>query len=143
MAKRPTYTTHTNDLTSTISMAIGDLTQLGEEMREWFDNCSDGLQQSSKMQDVDSTASTLEGISEPDVDGVLANLPVTYTTQLPKRKGRSLSRAARRDDACGMLDACMSALDEIENSSVASELHGSLEQIKDEAEGCEFPGMYG
>ena len=50
-------------------------------------------------------------------------------------------------DSIGILDTCMEVLDAIGEKDVryaaARDLHGELDEAKSEADGCEFPGMYG
>lgn len=148
---------------STLSSVLGDgfseLESLGEEMRESFDNLSEGLQQTNRNQTVDETASTLEGLNEPDCPDSLAELRVDYTEQVKKRP----SRATRRDNAVCMLRGCAEALekwiaeaeasieqdkatDDNDEDTTLDDARTLLDEINDlcdEAEGCDFPGMYG
>lgn len=147
-----------------ISQAFGEIEDLGSSMREWFDNCNENLQQSDKMQTVEQTADTLEGLSEPDLpdwltpensdegprfDHVEANItPLAYSRR---------SRATRCSDVCSLLQNIVDALLEIEEAEEGkkekeknqekidecSTLRDELENAISELEGCEFPGMYG
>lgn len=138
-----------------VSDAIGELTALGEEFREICDNTPDSLQSTSVYESRDSTASTLEGLQEPDIDEALGALPAKFAPWQPARKGRSLSRADRCAEACARLETAVEVLQEIVDGAaednkedetrrdVAQSLIEEIEEIKSEAEGCEFPGMYG
>jgi len=57
------------------------------------------------------------------------------------RCARSLSRSARRDDACALLDAVAQVLD-LENCD-ARKLHAEIENFRSEAEDVYFPGWRG
>lgn len=142
----------TDSTVSAISDAISDLTSLGEECREIVDNASENLQQTSRIQTFDETASALEGLSEPDVPEVVAELPITYTEQISTRKGRGESRAVRCANSVAVLQAAQEAVamwledeenEKHEDRDDVEQLANDLEEIIGEAEGCEFPGMYG
>lgn len=142
----------TDSTVSAISDAISDLTSLGEECREIVDNASENLQQTSRIQTFDETASALEGLSEPDVPEVVAELPITYVEQISTRKGRGESRAVRCANSVAVLQAAQEAVamwledeenEKHEDRDDVEQLANDLEEIIGEAEGCEFPGMYG
>lgn len=142
----------TDSTVSAISDAISDLTSLGEECREIVDNASENLQQTSRIQTFDETASALEGLSEPDVPECVAELPITYSEQISTRKGRGESRAVRCANSVAVLQAAQEAVamwleDETNEEHVerdeVEQLANDIEEIIGEAEGCEFPGMYG
>lgn len=149
-----------------VSMGVADLIDLGNEMREWFDNCSENLQQSDKMQTVEQTAETLENFDEPDLEDWLGkvrfeHLEHNYTS----RQFATRSRATRRDDAVWHLQQVIDHLDKIVDDGFAfitddkgvgmqteltseqleeiEPLRDELQVIVDEAENAEFPGMYG
>jgi hypothetical protein len=136
-----------------VSNACSELQSLAEEIREVVDNASGTPRENTqRIQTLDETASTLENISEPEVDEKIAQLAVTYTESLPS--GRSgLSRNDRRNNAVNMLDAAIEMLNK--KSEEWSEGEGGteeypyqdliddLENMKGEAEAVEFPGMYG
>lgn len=176
--RRPSSVERTGTVLDAISGACSDLVSLGEECREVHDNMPESLQQGQRGSTLDETADTLESVSEPDVPAPLQDLPCKWYEQLPKRKGRGLSRSGRRDNAVAALEA---AIDAVENySDLIDEAKGAvaggtatpdqqrmvgaqveahdngdsdgvdtetlaseLGEIKDNAEGCEFPGMYG
>ena len=142
------------------SSAFSMIEELAEEMREAFDNTPESLQSSAVGEARGEAADTLEGISEVDVPEFLADIAVVYST--PKYGKRGPSRRQRRDEAVTMLDACTSVLEqeipeaklleiiqEHKDQSLASlreaieELASELTNAKDEADGVEFPGMFG
>lgn len=142
----------TDSTVSAISDAISDLTSLGEECREIVDNASENLQQTSRIQTFDETASALEGLSEPDVPECVAELPITYSEQISTRKGRGESRAVRCANSVAVLQAAQEAVamwledetnEEHAERDEVEQLANDIEEIIGEAEGCEFPGMYG
>jgi N6-adenosine-specific RNA methylase IME4 len=145
--RTPTVVSHKTNMADAVSGAFSEITDLAEEYRQIVDNATEGLSETQRVQTFGETADTLEGLQEPDVPSVIATIEVNYTITLPKRKDRGLSRAARMSDAIGILDACMEALDRVAETDVrhqaACDLFGELDAVKAEAEGCEFPGMYG
>lgn len=159
MGSYKNQTTETN--VSSVEDAISQLEELGSECREIVDNASENLQQTSRIQTFEETASTLEGISAPDIPDCVADLTMTVTTQVSTRKGRGESRAVRRDNELAVLSAARDAVDEWINTrtgeiedeggsvddnedvQAAVEFVGELENIISDVESCEFPGMYG
>ena len=133
-----------------VGAAFGELEELASEMREWYDNLSEGLQQTDKAQTIESTAGTLENYSEPDVPECVAALPVKYAEMVNKDKRRGPSRDVRCQNAVAMLTAAKEAVDEwladrrhdADGYDDANQLSSDLDEAVGEAEGCEFPGMY-
>lgn len=138
-----------------VSAAFSELEELGNECREVVDNASEGLSQTQRIQTLDETASTLEGISEPTVPDDFGDIKIGYI-ELTKRRG--VSRSARRDNAVaklsGVVDACEEELEKFGDEENRTDEHQTqyeaiellrddCQQLLDEAEGCEFPGMYG
>jgi hypothetical protein len=144
---KPKTETVTQSLHDAVSAAFSELTGLAEECRDIVDNASDGLKQTGRIQTFESTADTLERLDEPTVSPEFADIKVTYTLDLPKRRDRGLSRASRASNACTIINACINALADIKEEDPrngnACDLANELESAVDEAEGCEFPGMYG
>lgn len=150
-------TTETN--VSAVEDAISNLEELGNECREIVDNASDGLKETSRIQTLDETAGTLEGISAPDIPECIADLPMTVTTEQSTRKGRGESRVVRCANAIAVLQAASEAaqqwLDDTDcqpedMSSEKEEQRDEVQTFIDEldnivgdCENCEFPGMYG
>jgi hypothetical protein len=137
---------------SSVADAFASLQSLGEECREIVDNANENLQQTSRIQTFDETASTLENISEPTIPECVADLPITVYTQQSARKGRSESRSVRRDNEVSVLRSAQEAVstwledDENEKHEEREDVEqfaNDLEEVASEAEGCEFPGMFG
>jgi hypothetical protein len=130
-------------ITSTVGAvmadAVSDLTALGEEYREWYDNLPEGLQGS--RDDIDEAASTLENLSEPGCPQIVSDLPVKYTPLVKKKP----SRAVRGNQAVYELQCVVSALEEWleknENENVSS-FRDEIQQVIDDTEGMEYPGMF-
>lgn len=138
---------------ASVEDAFSALEELGSECREVVDNTGDsGLSQTQRIQTFDETASTLEGLSAPDVPECVAELEIRYSDSVPKSKRRSPSRAARCANACAVLAAAAEAaqqwLDDEANAEhddrdEVEQFISDLESAVGEAEGCEFPGLYG
>jgi DNA-binding transcriptional ArsR family regulator len=113
--KFPKTSSHSGDLASVISDAWGQITGLGEEFREIYDNAPENLQQNDVNQQRDETASAVENLSEPDVSNtILAELTVDYTEDNGKvyRGRQSQSRACRASNASAMFRAAADAVNE-------------------------------
>lgn len=132
--------------TSTINALVQDacsgLEELGSELREWYENMPENLQ--GNRSDVDDAASTLENISAPDdAPEVIREIEVSYNLELE----RLTSRRARGGQLCYEMDA---AIQEAEYWLEENPEHADREavetwidevsQVKDEAEGVEYPG---
>lgn len=158
---------------SSVEDSFNTLEELGNECREIVDNASEGLQQTQRIQTFEETASTLEGLSCPDVPTCIADLAIEYTESVPTRKRQSPSRYTRCQNEVAVLTAAKDAaetwleehpeIDEDEAEEHDAKVHeGSVEdgytnddrseveqfisELDDaisNAEGCEFPGMYG
>jgi hypothetical protein len=155
-----------------VSDAFSELQQLGEECREIVDNASDGLSQTQRIQTLGETADVLESLSEPDVDGDISDIAISYTEMVPTNKRQSPSRATRRDNAVAVLSAAKEELEslidqhredaekyeeadedekkELEQPPYTVDQLDNMETLKDEldniisdAENVEFPGMFG
>jgi hypothetical protein len=148
--RRPKFIERKETLAEAVSWAFTDLTGLGDEMREAFDNTPESLQQSGVGMAREEAASTLECLSQPDVPAELAEVQVMWS-EVSRAPSRHVSRAMRRDDAIAILDACVSVLSETADNesnpqdlrNAASCLRDEIEGAKEEAEYVEFPGMYG
>lgn len=151
--RQPKHYTEEFSLPDAVSEAFGEITALAEEMREAFDNTPDSLQQSGVGEARGQAADDLENISEVEVPGEADKGLHLLRVQVPRTRygSRNPSRAARRDDACATLQACMDMLDtHIEKMPVgevdtdeAQSFRDELDSAKDEAEQVNFPGMYG
>ena len=157
----------TTTVEAVIADAFAELTTLGEEMRSWADNMPENMQSGSKYDEVTSAADTLEGLQEPDMSEIpdeVKNKEVTY------QKATKTSRAARRDEATGMLSAAAEALREAaedynepedpkgadesdeavadtiqkaeDTKEAVTTLADEVTELQEEADGVQFPGMY-
>lgn len=126
-----------------VSEAFGTLQGLGEEMREAFDNTPESLQQSGVGEARGEAADALENLSEPDVSEALGKLEFTFSEWPLKPRA---SRSDQRGQAVNVLDCVIQFLNELGDSDDDEglvDLVAELENLKDEAEAVEFPGMYG
>ena len=128
---------YTSTVADLVGSAFGDLENLASEVGDWYDNLPEGLQSSDKGSVLDDARGTLESLSEPDLPEAVATKEVYYLPLLDAG-----SRAARRDDAIGRLQAVVDAPDPDNPDSEIRELARELENAISEAEGVEFPGMY-
>lgn len=133
-----------------VSEAFGEITSLGEEMREAFDNTPESLQESGVGAARGEAADALESIDELELPDWVGGLPVKFSDVHVGGGRRGLSRNKRRDNAVNILENVMSALEELEEKTEGeekktelSELRDELETRKDEMEAVEFPGMFG
>lgn len=109
MAKTKQPKTATTTIEAAITDGYAALETLGEEMRSWADNMPENMQGGSKYEEITAAADELEGLSEPDVSDIpedVRNAEVTY------QRATKTSRAARRDEATGMLSAAAEKLRE-------------------------------
>ncbi len=137
-----------------VSEAHGELQGLAEEMRSWAFNLEEKFSSTDKYARVSEAADTLEGLEEPQCPEWAATVEVEFM-ELPQRK-KGYSRADRCGQACYILDQCIQVCQELalaneidagektsEEKDEAEQLADDLENMKSEAEGVEFPGMYG
>lgn len=137
-----------------VSEAFGEIQSLAEEMREAFNNTPESLQSGGVGEARGEAADALENISEPDVptelQGDKFKVKWAVRTLTPKQQMKR-SRSARCSEAVETLNMVVQRLDEInkdqtqtqEVRDVADSFSDEVQNIIDEAEGVEFPGMYG
>lgn len=162
-AEVPKYVSRSMSVGDAVSEVWSELQSLAEEMREAYDNTPESLQQGGVGEMRGECADNLEALDEPDVPDWATGLSVTVSHRNPARPKKRPSRAYRRDQASGMLDAVVSDLraladDEAELDKLAREnpdrsrddlesdlgdLADALESLRDEADAIDFPGMYG
>lgn len=142
--KRRTAVERKLSVADAVSEAWGELEELGQEMREAFENTPESLQSGGVGEARGEAADALENLTEPDVPEKLGALEITFS-QMPLKK--KSSRADRRDQAVNTLDAVVTFLDDEEacegEEDERNQLRDEIENLKDEAESVEFPGMYG
>lgn len=157
--KRKAFTTTADSL---MDEAYSEIESLGGEMREWYDNLTDTLQQNDQGTRVGEAADALENISRQDSVDIMSSIDVYHLPGLDLT-----SRAKRWDEASSMLSAVAGAIhdyasenrpeekdeDDKETAPKAEddpladvdwdELEGIADQCENDAgESIEFPGMY-
>ena len=164
------FVSHHGNLEEAISW-LNELEELGNDIREIVDNASGtNFENTARIQTLSDTADAIEGLDlSPDVPSTLDDVLVSWMSEAPPKRG--LSRASRRDNAISGIQAAIDALGDIadatepeekdhldpddwadaqktwaeeeEKRNDADALRDTLQEIVDEAEGLEFPGMYG
>jgi hypothetical protein len=132
-----------------IEGGYAELESLQQECQEIVDNATEGLSQTQRIQTLEETASALYNAdSPPDVPEFLQDVEVTYTED--QRKSKSHSRATRCSEACATLSAAIEGIqnwldtnEDSEDRDEAEQLLSDIQELADNAEGCEFPGMFG
>lgn len=139
-----------------VSDAFSTIEELADECQEVVDNAPPGLDQTQRIQTLGETADTLSSnLDQPEAPDFFNEKlgEVTFVTM--ERKARSgPSRSSRRDYATSCLDAVIGVVNDLidadgddaltdEQKTEAEEYRDALEEVKDEWDGVEFPGMYG
>ncbi len=134
--QRKKFTSTISDL---VESAFVCFEELAGELGDWYDNQPESLHSSDKANAIEEARSTLENLSQPDVSERIGAMQVYY---LPI--DGTNSRASRRNDAVGRLQAVVDALGTVENQDddEIKRLVDELESAISEAEGVDFPGMY-
>jgi hypothetical protein len=150
------YKTREATLADAANEAYSEFMALGEEMREWADNLEEKFSATDRYARISEAADALEGLSEPNYPDWASKTKVQISELV--KPPRKVSRATRRDNACAILDTCMEVCNEwldendkpenrsdemLEIIGEITQIRDDLENLKDEAEGVEFPGMYG
>lgn len=139
---------------ASIEDAFSELESLGEEMREGYDNMQQypGLASTSKCEAYGTAADTLEGLREFDIPEWMRDIDIHYTEAV-KRRGAA-SRAVRCSNAINVLQAASMTIAELEEDAdgnpltedqkaEAESLASDIDDMANEAENVEFPGLYG
>jgi len=147
------YTTTARSLVEDAYSVIEDL---AGEAREIADSASGtGLENTQRIQTFNETADTLEGISIPDLPDVFDEVEVVRLPTISNATGRAHRLGEAVSDmqlACDEVESWLGAKkDAADNGEEEDELDidgvdDALTEIRDhagEAEGVEFPGMYG
>jgi len=154
--KQKRFTSSASEL---MSEAYSEVTSLAEEMREWYDNLTEGLQQTDRGTRVEEAANTLEGISEQDSTDLMNEVEVYHLPSLD-----TSSRSKRAAEAASLLQSVAAACHDYvsehrgeaktedsddSGTSYEDSDYDELDSIADqcendagEVEGVEFPGMY-
>src|SRR6267142_1688620 len=85
-----------------ISTGYSILEELGQELRDWYDNLPESFQDGDKGSTLDEGASTLENLSAVEVSDALAKVLTDEIVTVTPMKKRA-SRATRRDYAVTLL----------------------------------------
>lgn len=138
-------------LLDAVGEVIAVCEDLGQQMRDWADNMPESKQSSSKFEEVDQCATTLEDQAQadpvtPETMSFLNLIMITVQDPTPKRQPRS--RSAQLGDARDILGQVLTKLEEFKSADpkekeTADELHSSLQEIEGELDGVDFPGMFG
>lgn len=130
---------------------VSILNDLGSECTEAADNFPN--YDHPKAEAFREAASPIEDLSlDVDLPEDLAASEVEYVESRPRRKRHNPSRASRRDNAVAMLQAGLEGMQawledeanaEHEKRDEVSSLCTDVENAISEAEGVEFPGLYG
>lgn len=156
MSRAYITTTHTTTVEAAVADGFNALEELASDVRDVVDAAEGGLAETARIQTLGETADTLESINGvTDIPEQVKGLEVTYTESYPRNKRRGPSRAMRCENAVALLRAAQSTLQDWldaqdDTEEVAVDLRDEVEQIISDldeeasnAEGCEFPGMFG
>ena len=140
-------------LLDAIGEVMSEVETLAEEMRSWADGMEEKFGSTNKFEEVSQAADTLEEQAGNDpvnaeVHSFLNDVKITIQDPTPKRRG--YSRAARLGQAQGVLmdvvDALQTYMDDNTNDpkkkETAEALKDELDNIDNELQGVDFPGMY-
>lgn len=174
--RKPSYKHEpkTGRVEDAILNAMSELTEeLGGEMRDWYDSMPDPIRDSSKGDSVNEVADALEGLDQPDLDGLpkeVLDIQATWTEARKVRgKQKTPSRNVRRDNASAKIGAARDALrdwcdeqeSQLEEAAAGAgveeeegkeheeliervrDLADKLDEMTDEIDGLDFPGMFG
>lgn len=158
-------------ISGAIQDAYAEFQSLRDEMEEWRSNMEEKLSHTEKFSAVEESAGALDGFcdDETDLDCLSDDAVLRSSQQVPTRKGRATGRGVRCSNAINLLADAVSSLEEKveeldgtaeerrtatppdeeaakeaeDESAALEELRDHLENAISEAEGVEFPGMYG
>jgi len=165
-AIKPLYT---KSFTDWYEEARGDVESLQEEIGSWRDNMEGtGLENTSKYESVSECADQLDSVLQalpeevPEavkdlkvfVSPIILRVSASYRSKKKFRGGPS--RAARLDEATGIIETLMDAARQKREDSEAGkqgaksealqveleEFEGELQNALDEAQSVDFPGMF-
>lgn len=97
----------TTTVSSLIEDAYSEAESVGEELREWYENTPEGLQQTDRMERVNEGADSIENVTGDKPDDLPEALGELSAVYVP---GTGTSRADRLSEAAGMLREAVSAL---------------------------------
>lgn len=138
-----------SSVSACLEQGVSALVELGEECRASADNFEN--QDHPKAQAFSEAADALENQSlDVDLPDAPAELEVPYTERVPRRRRHNPSRASRCSNAIASLQAGLEAMQEWSEANPdhdkrdeVDSLCVDVENLISEAEGVEFPGLYG
>jgi hypothetical protein len=143
LMKRTRYTVTVEDLLAEVGNGIEEL---GSELRSWHDNLPDGLNTSSKADEIDEAATALENISLPELNSA-------ESVQVFFLPGLDLDSRPKRAAELGQMISAITGALEVQKSTLKQETPDSediqeietfvseLENVASELEGVSFPSM--
>lgn len=155
------YTTTARQL---VENAYGEIESLASEARDIAENLEAGnLGQTQRCQTFSETADVLEGLSIPDLPDAFDEVEIVRLPTIAKSTGRAHRLSEAVSDmqlACDEVESWLEGKKEeievasdngeeekeLEDELDAGTIEEALEEVRghaDEAEGVEFPGMYG
>lgn len=145
------YTQRTAELTSAVDDAFNELEELQNEMGEWRDSLEEKLSHTGKYQEVSDAHDALESaVSNREEPGELPELTIVWQEGRKASKKSPFPRWLRRDNALNILGGAVDALNlhleglgEDADTSEIDDYISMLESVISEAEGIEFPRMFG
>lgn len=136
-----------------MEQAYGEISNLAEEMRSWYDNLPEGLRSSSRGEAIDETANDLERISPQNSIELMTKINVYHLPELDES-----SRSKRATEVSSILRDVSSAIqgyletqkiedvEDTELKEALNDLEFIQNQCDDDAEMLEqisFPTMFG
>jgi chromosome segregation ATPase len=140
------------DLETALGEAFSEIESLRDEMEEWKSSLEGtNFEQTERYSRIEEAQDTLDDAlnSQPDVPDSLAGLEVEWHEGVKKSKRRGPSRAARLGNASNAIGAVIDLLTDKDSedpdagADETTSLLSQLEEIRDNIDGVEFPGMFG
>lgn len=134
-----------------IDDAYSEIAELGDEMRSNADSMQGtNLESTEKYTTTEEAADTLEAISAPEVPDVIAELAMSWSESINKRKGRGPSRDVRLGNAIAILHAAVETAQSWAADNPDHDDHDDVEQFVSDledtisdVEDVEFARMFG
>lgn len=133
---------------SDVESAFSEIETLASEMRETFDNMDGaGMGHLDKCERAGEAADALEQVSAVEPPECVADVAISWSEQVQRRRGRGPSREVRLSNAVALLQAAIEAANEADlvedDADARDEFVTELENAVEIVEGVEFPGMFG
>jgi hypothetical protein len=135
----------TVNITELVSDAFSEFNGLADELQEWYDNLPESFQNGEKGETLQSASDILQSLQEPTVPDFLSGVQTVFVPS------KANSRPQRCAEAVRMLEEVIEKLsDETDTENYTApqkeemeDLINELTEAAGEAEGVEFPSMYG